>query len=64
VHPIAHPRNAAIVGITFIVVAILYGGLAPVFGYEVEFAGVTMLFALGIAMGVMAYILIAGSPRE
>ncbi|MCI0346817.1 MAG: hypothetical protein L0221_15450 [Chloroflexi bacterium] len=63
-HPLAHPRNAAIVGIAFIVVAILYGALAPVFGYEVEFAGVTMLFALGIAMALMAYVLIAGSPRE
>lgn len=63
-HPIAHPRNALIVGVTFVIVAILYGALAPVLGYKVEFAGVTMLFALGIAMGLMAYILIAGSPRD
>lgn len=63
-HPMSHPRNALVVGLTFVVVAILYAVLAPVFGYKVEFAGVTMLFALGIAMGLMAYILIAGSPRE
>jgi hypothetical protein len=63
-HPLRHPRNALIVGAAFIVTAILYGALAPVFGYNVEFAGVTMLFALGIAMGLMAYILIAGSPRD
>ena len=63
-HPLRHPRNALVVGATFIVVAILYGALAPVFGFKVEFAGVTMLFALGIALGLMAYILIAGSPRE
>ena len=63
-HPMAHPRNALIVGLTFVVVAILYAVLAQPLGYKVEFAGVTMLFALGIAMGLMAYILIAGSPRD
>ena len=63
-HPIAHPRNALIVGVTFIVVAILYAVLAEPLGYPVELAGATMLFALGIAMGLMAYVLIAGSPRE
>ena len=63
-HPLAHPRNALIVGAAFVIVAILYAVLAQPLGYQVEYAGVTMLFALGIAMGLMAYVLAAGSPRE
>jgi len=49
--------NAIIIGITCVVTAILYGALAPVLGYRVEWAGVTMLTALGAALGIMFFVL-------
>ena len=54
-------RNAIAIGVTFVVIAVAYGGLAPVFGYRIEWAGVTMLFALGAALGIMSYVLTSGS---
>jgi hypothetical protein len=63
-HPLRHPRNAALVGIIFIVVGIAYWGLAELGHYRPEFAGVTMLLVLGIAMGLMFYVLVAGSPND
>lgn len=63
-HPLRHPRNAIFVGVLFVGVAVVYW-LVPSFGNgHVDFAGMTMLAALGIAMSVMAYVLVAGSPRE
>lgn len=63
-HPLRHPRNAVFVGLLFVVIAVVYWFL-PSFGDgHVDFAGMTMLAALGIAMAVMAYVLVAGSPRE
>jgi apolipoprotein N-acyltransferase len=64
VHPLKHPRNAAGVGIIFVVIAGIYW-LAPYLGNgHIDYAGMTMLFALGIAMALMAYVLIAGSSRS
>jgi hypothetical protein len=64
-HPIAHPRNAIIFGIVFVVAAFVYWVVpyvdAPNF---TDYAGTVMLGVLGIAIGLMAYVLIAGSPRE
>ncbi|HEU4571765.1 MAG TPA: hypothetical protein VFR93_03695 [Candidatus Limnocylindrales bacterium] len=64
-HPLRHPRNAAIMGIAFVVIALIYWVVpyvdAPTF---TDYAGVVMLGALGIAMAVMFYVLVAGSPRE
>jgi hypothetical protein len=57
---LARQRNAIFIGIGCVVVAALYGGLAPVFDYKVEWAGVTMLIALGAAMGMMVAVLSAG----
>ena len=54
-------RNSLVIGATFVIIAIAYGGLAPVFGYKIEWAGVTMLFALGFALGIMSYVLTSGS---
>jgi len=54
-------RNSIIIGVTFVIIAIAYGGLAPVLGYKIEWAGVTMLFALGFALGIMSYVLTSGS---
>ena len=63
-HPLQHPRNAALVGVIFIVIAVIYWAL-PYFGnFHVDYAGVTMLAIVGIAMGLMFYVLVAGSPSE
>jgi hypothetical protein len=50
-------RNAIIIAIACVVTGLLYGALAPVFGYRIEFAGVTMLIALGAALGIMFFVL-------
>jgi len=53
-------RNSFIIGIAWVVLAAAYGALAPVLNYHVEWAGVTMLVALGAAMGIMIAVLEAG----
>ena len=63
-HPLRHPRNAAIVGITFVVIAVVFWAVPYFGGWHVDYAGTTMLAVLGIAMALMAYVLIAGSPSE
>jgi hypothetical protein len=63
-HPLSHPRNALAAGALFVAVAFVFWLFAGPLGYHVDFAGVTMLFALGIAMALLAYTLIAGSPRD
>jgi hypothetical protein len=55
--------NAIIIAIACVVTAFLYGALAPVFGYHPEWAGVTMLAALGAALGIMFLVLHTG-PGE
>jgi hypothetical protein len=67
-HPLRHPRNAALVGILFLVTgAILYAvptiaGLTA--SYNLVAAGATMLVFLGVAMAILAYVLVAGSSDE
>jgi hypothetical protein len=56
-HPIAHPRNALLLGVMFAVVAAVYFYLSH------DAAGTTMIAALAIAMSLAAYVLAAGSPR-
>lgn len=63
-HPIRHPRYAIIIGVVFVVVATLYWLTAYVSDVHIDYAGVTMLGALGIAMGLMFYVLFAGSPDD
>jgi uncharacterized membrane protein len=63
-HPLRHPRNAIFVGLLFVVVGAIYFAVQAVAGWPVDYAGVTLLGLLGIAMGVMAYVLIAGSPND
>jgi hypothetical protein len=48
----------------FIAVAIIYWAAPKAFGGHLDWSGVVMLAALGIAMSLMAYVLIAGSPNE
>jgi hypothetical protein len=54
-------RNAIIIGIGCVVLASVYGGLAQIAGYRIEWAGVTMLVALGAAMGILVGVLEAGN---
>jgi hypothetical protein len=63
-HAVRRSRNAVAIGITFLIVGLAYLFLADPLGYRIEWAGVTMLVALGAAMGLMAYVLVAGSPRD
>ncbi len=52
--------NAIIIAVACVVTGVVYGGLAGVFGYEIEWAGVTMLIALGAALGIMFFVLHTG----
>lgn len=56
-------RVAWLIGAGTILIAIAYAAFARPLGYDVEWAGVTMLFALGIALGIMAFVLSAGSDE-
>lgn len=63
-HLLRHPRNAALLGLVFIVIGVLFWALPTYGGWHVDYAGVTMLLALGVAMAVMAYVLVAGTPHD
>ncbi|HET9435779.1 MAG TPA: hypothetical protein VFO50_02890 [Candidatus Limnocylindrales bacterium] len=63
-HPVQHPRNVIVIGGAFVAVAALYALGAVPLGYDIEWAGVTMLGALGVAMAIMFYVLIAGSSKD
>ncbi|HEY3164200.1 MAG TPA: hypothetical protein VGJ71_07550 [Candidatus Limnocylindrales bacterium] len=63
-HPLRHPRNAVFVGLIFVVIGFLYWALPYFAKLHVDYAGVTMLGVLGIAMALMFYVLIAGSPND
>jgi hypothetical protein len=63
-HPLRHPRYAVVIGIIFVVLAATYYLVPALTGGHLDWAGTVMLGALGIAMGLMAYVLIAGSPSE
>jgi hypothetical protein len=63
-HPLRHPRNAALVGIVFAVIGIVFWAIPTFGGWHVDYAGVTMLLLLGVAMSIMAYALVAGSPND
>lgn len=54
---IVKPRLALLAGAVFITIAIVYGVLSR------DWGGVTLLGALGVAIALMAYVLVAGSPR-
>jgi hypothetical protein len=61
VHPLRHPRNSIAVGLIFVIIAVVYWLVPTIGGWHVDYAGTTMLIALGAAMALMAYVLIAGS---
>jgi hypothetical protein len=63
-HPLKHPRNAIFVGLMFVAVAAIYWAVPYFGGWHLDYAGVTMLAVLGIAVALLAYVLIAGSPSD
>jgi hypothetical protein len=67
-HPLRHPRNAALIGIIFIVIAFIFWLVPTVAGLTTPYndvaAGATMLLFLGVAMAIMAYVLVAASSDE
>jgi hypothetical protein len=63
-HPLKHPRNAAIVGIVFVIIAAIYWAVPYFGGWTLDYAGTTMLAILGIAVALMAYVLVAGSAKD
>jgi len=67
-HLLRHPRNAALLGLIFIVLAFLLWVVPTAAGltefYNDVAAGVTMLLFLGIAMALMAYVLVAATSDE
>jgi len=54
---IVKPRFTLLAGALFVAIAVVYGFLSR------DWGGVTLLGALGIAVALMAYVLVAGSPR-
>jgi len=54
---IMRPRRAMLIGLVFAGLGIVYGLLSH------DWGGVPLLIALGVAMGLMAFILMAASPR-
>ncbi|MFP5342697.1 MAG: hypothetical protein ACLGIJ_07220 [Candidatus Limnocylindria bacterium] len=63
-HPLRHPRNAALAGLLFVAIGAAFWAIPTFGGWHVDYAGVTMLVLLGVAMAIMAYVLVAGSPRD
>ena len=63
-HPLRHPRNAAFVGLLFVLIGVIYWAIPYFGGWQVDYAGTTMLILLGVATAIMAYVLIAGSPND
>ena len=63
-HPLRHPRNAAMAGIIFVLIGFVYWVVPYAGNWHIDYAGITMLGVLGISMAIMFYVLVAGSPNE
>ena len=72
-HLLKHPRNAALLGLIFVAIGLIYLIVPNVLGVndvngDVNYldvaAGATMLLALGVAMSIMAYVLAVGTRGE
>jgi ABC-type Fe3+-siderophore transport system permease subunit len=64
VHPLRHPRNAIFVGALFSFIGFVYWFVQYNANFHADIAGVTLLLLLGVAVSIMAYVLIAGSPND
>jgi uncharacterized membrane protein len=63
-HPVRRPVYAIAIGVLFIVLATVYYAVPAITGGHIDWSGMVMLGALGIAMGLMVYVLMAGSPSS
>ena len=63
-HLLRHPRNAALIGLIFVVVGIIFWAVPTFGGWHVDYAGVTMLILLGVATSILAYVLVAGTSND
>ena len=63
-HPLRHPRNAIFVGLMFSFIGVVYWFVQYRAKFQTDIAGVTLLLLLGVAVSIMAYVLIAGSPND
>ena len=59
-----NPKRAALVGLVFLVIAVAFVVAPIALGGSVDWAGFTMLVALGVAMSLMAYVLFAGVAKR
>ena len=55
-----NPRRAALVGLVFVAIAIFYWLFQYLSGATIDYAGITLLLALGGAMSLVAYTLVRG----
>ena len=51
-------------GLVFSATGAVYWAVQSIAGWHVDYAGVTMLILLGVAVSILAYVLIAGSPND
>jgi len=59
------PRRAALVGIVFLLIAGFYWAFPYLVDPSaIDYAGITMLICLGVAMSLMAYVLVAGTRQK
>jgi len=56
-HPIPRPRLAIFTGVVFVVVGLVYYSVSH------DIGGASMELILGIAMSMMFFVLMTGSPR-
>ena len=59
-----NPKRAALLGLVFPMIAVVYAGAPTIIGTPVDWAGTTMLIALGAAMSLMAYVLVTGMQQR
>jgi hypothetical protein len=57
-------RYALVAGLVFVVIAAIYWSVPYLTGGIVDFAGITMLLALGVAMTLMVTVLFSGAARS
>jgi hypothetical protein len=57
-------RQAILVGLVFVVIAAIYWTVPYLTGGIVDYAGITMFLALGVAMTLMVWVLFTGAQRS
>jgi hypothetical protein len=56
-----NPRRAPLLGLVFVAIAFVYWLLPTLVGGIVDYAGITVLLGLGVAMSLMATVLAYGT---